>query len=205
MAAKATTASKKRATGVAPGRFGREEPFDFDGFDRFFRSEYAPATCRCIHLGCGDGRISVYLARHGYLVLGIDPNRDLLASARERAAMVGVEIELMGGDPLGLPPLPEECYGLAVDLFTASALGDGLPREDYLRGILKLLRRNGILIASAPAPRRSRGQPADMGLFAFAGPFVSDFTRAGFEVVYEGVQNEPAGEPRLVVHARKPD
>ena len=83
--------------------------------------------------------------------------------------------------------------------------------QDYLRQILKLLMRNGILLASAPPPKRAAGPKRSRGklrsrgrTFAFAGPFVSDFTRAGFEVVFEGIRNDPRGEPRLVVHARKP-
>ena len=36
-------------------------------------------------------------------------------------------------------------------------------------------------------------------------PFVSDFTRAGFEVLMQGIRVTPNGERRLVVHAQKPN
>ncbi len=146
----------------------------------------------------------MFLARQGFQVLGIDPDRELLSAARERALMAGVELDLMAGDPLALPPLPEECYGLAVDLWTAGLLPDGFEREEYLRKIYRLLMRDGVLIASAPPPGRTRAVRRS-GPFAFANPFVADFTRAGFEVLYEGIQKIPSGEVRQVVHAHKPD
>lgn len=195
--------ASKAITERAPIRFGREEPYDFGCIEEFLGTDYAPRSCRTIHLGCNEGRTTVFLAQQGYHVLGIDPDRERLAEARERAVMASVELDLMMGDPLALPPLPEESFCLAVDLWTAAALPDGLAREDYLRSILKLLMRNGVLIASAPAPvgprKKKKGQP-----FAFAGPFVSDFTRAGFQVLFEGIRTTPPGERRLVVHAKKP-
>jgi SAM-dependent methyltransferase len=202
-------APKASATDIAPIRFGREEPYNFDCLAELFGKSYSPPTCRTIHFGCGKGRTTVYLAQRGHRVLGIDPDRELLSAARERAVLAGVELDLMAGDPLSLPPLPGECFGLAIDFWTACTLKDGMQREEYLRRIHGFLMRNGILLASAPAPKRrgvakrkrtSRRRPA----FAFAGPFVSDITRAGFEVLFEGIREAPTGDQRLLVHARKP-
>jgi ubiquinone/menaquinone biosynthesis C-methylase UbiE len=191
-------------TELAPVTFGHEEPYDFTCFEEFFASPYVPEPCRTIHIGCGTGRVSVHLAQRGYRVLGIDPNRDRLAAARERSVLASVEIELMAGDPLSLPPLPEECFGLAVDLETAASLTDGLEREEYLRGLFRLLTRNGVLLSSAPAPKRKKTRARKRTPFAFSGPFVSDFTRAGFEVVKEKIATTPSGDQRLMVHAMKP-
>jgi SAM-dependent methyltransferase len=204
-------ASKAPSTEPPRVHARRRETAVYDCVDELLDGESAPAPCRTILLGCGRGYTAVSLAKRGYRVLGIDPDRDLLAAARERAVLGGVEIDLMGGDPLALPPMPEEAFGLAVDFHTACDLDDGVPREDYLRQIFKLLMRNGVLLASAPPPRRtapdrkkSKKTRGGSRTFAFAGPFVSDFTRAGFEVVFEGIRNDPEGEPRLVVHAKKP-
>ena len=185
-------------------RFGREKAYNFDCLEEFLRVPYAPEPCRTIHIGCGDGRTSVYLAQKGYQILGIDPERDLLAAARERAVMAAVHLDLMAGDPLALPPLPEESFGLALDFGTAAEMSDGLTREDYLRKIFKLLMRDGILLAAGPeVPRRTPRRKGES--YAYSGPFVSDFTRAGFDVVFEGVQVTPPGDERLIVHARKPN
>lgn len=194
--------SKATSTRSSPVQLGREEPHNFETLDEFLCAEYAPESGRTILLGCGRGHSAVYLARKGYRVLGIDADRDLLAAARERAILGGVEMDLMAGDPVALPPMPEEAFALAVDLYTACDLGDGAEREEYLRQIHRMIMRNGVLLASAPAPKRRAKDRRST--FAFAGPFVSDFTRAGFEVLFEGIRTSTNGEARLVVHGRKP-
>jgi len=197
--------SKTAPAKSRPIQFGRETPYSFDCFDEVLSNDYAPEPCRAILLGCGDGRTAVYLARQGYQVLGIDPDRDLLASARERAFMAEVPMDLMGGDPLELPHLPEESFGLAIDLWTAAELPDGLPRMQYLASLHRLLRRDGILISSTAAPKPKKGGKSRRRspTYAFSSPFVSDFTRAGFEVLFEGVRESPPGDLRLMVHARR--
>ena len=186
-------------------QIGRESPCFYDCFDELLDAEYAPDSCRAIHLGCGDGRTAVHLARKGYQVMGIEPDRDLLAAARERATMSDVPMDLMGGEPLELPPRAEESFGIAVDLWTAAELADGLPRTDFLSSLHRLLRKDGILMSSTAAPKPSKGAKPSQGkaTYAFSNAFVSDFTRAGFEVLFEGVRKSPSGEMRLVVHARR--
>jgi SAM-dependent methyltransferase len=197
--------SKTVSEKVGRARFGREEPYDYSCFDELLAAEYAPEPCRAILLGSGDGRTAVYLARQGYSVLGIDPDTDLLANARERATMADVSMDLMAGNPLELPPLPEESFGLAVDLQTAADLPDGLERMEFLVSLRKLLRRDGILFSSTPAPEPRKGEKGRdrRPTYAFSNAFVSDFTRAGFTVLFEAVRTSPPGDLRLMVHARR--
>ncbi len=196
-------ATRTALTRPTPIQFGREEAYDFTCIDELFDAEYAPVHPRTIHLACGNGRTSIYLAQRGMQVLGIDPDRELLSAARERALMAGVELDFMAGEPVLLPPLPEESFGLAVDFTTGAGLTDGLVREEHFRRLYRILMRNGVLITSAPQPHRARTRAGEK-TFAFAGPFVSDVTRAGFDVMFEGLRTTPPGEVRLVVHARKP-
>ncbi|MEN8148509.1 MAG: class I SAM-dependent methyltransferase [Planctomycetota bacterium] len=190
-------------------RLGHEAPYSFDCFDEFLATDYAPESCRAVLLGCRDGRTAIYLARKGFAVLGIDPDRELLSGARERAAMADVSLDLMAGEPLGLPPLPEESFGLIVDLWTAAELPDGLERMEFLASLRKLLRRDGILISSAPAPkpkpRPKEGAPGQdrHRTYAFSNAFVSDFTRAGFTVLFEAIRPSPPGDLRRLIHARR--
>lgn len=185
-------------------RFGQEEPYNFDCLTELFEKDYAPPSNRTIHFGCSSGRVSVWCALLGQRVLGIDADRELIAAARERSALAGVELDFMAGEPLELPPLPEESFGLAIDFRVAAAMADGMEREGYLRRIHTFLMRNGILITSAAAPRQPRPTARRNRALAFAGPFVSDITRAGFRVLFEGVREIPGGERRLIVHAKKP-
>ena len=184
-------------------RIGQEESCDFSCLDELFEQSYAPSSCRVIHLDCGKGHIAVYLAQRGMRVMGIDPDRELLAAARERSRMADVELDLMAGNPLELPPIPEESIGLNVDFSTAVALRDGLEREDFLRIVHRYLTRGGIVLSAGPAAGKNKSDVQDRS-FAFGSPFVADFTRAGFKVLMQGIRTVPNGESRLVVHARKP-
>ena len=58
----------------------------------------APAPGRALDLGCGSGMDSVYLARHGWAVTGVDQVPRALALARRRAAAAGVDVRFVLGD-----------------------------------------------------------------------------------------------------------
>jgi SAM-dependent methyltransferase len=53
---------------------------------------------RALDLGCGTGRNSVYLARHGWDVTGIDLSGYAIARARSRAAAAGVHVRCIRAD-----------------------------------------------------------------------------------------------------------
>jgi len=51
-----------------------------------------------VELGVGTGRIAVPIASDGIRIIGIDSSQGMLAVARERAELAGVEVELHYGD-----------------------------------------------------------------------------------------------------------
>jgi ubiquinone/menaquinone biosynthesis C-methylase UbiE len=53
--------------------------------------------------GCGTGRYAVELARHGFLVTGIDRSSALLAEARRRPVDASARVRFEPGDLLALP------------------------------------------------------------------------------------------------------
>jgi SAM-dependent methyltransferase len=57
-----------------------------------------------VELGVGTGRIAIPLAADGIEVIGVDSSEGMLAVARERAALAGVEVDLRYGD-LRDPPV----------------------------------------------------------------------------------------------------
>jgi len=57
-----------------------------------------------VELGVGTGRIAIPLAADGMEVIGVDSSEGMLAVARERAALAGVEVDLRYGD-LRDPPV----------------------------------------------------------------------------------------------------
>ena len=57
-----------------------------------------------VELGVGTGRIAIPLAADGVEVIGVDSSEGMLAVARERAALAGVEVDIRFGD-LRDPPV----------------------------------------------------------------------------------------------------
>ncbi|WP_307962005.1 class I SAM-dependent methyltransferase [Salinispora arenicola] len=60
---------------------------------------------RALDLGCGHGRHSIYLARQGWDVTGIDIVATAVATARAKAAEAGVSPRLIAGDVTELTQL----------------------------------------------------------------------------------------------------
>jgi ubiquinone/menaquinone biosynthesis C-methylase UbiE len=55
-------------------------------------------------LGCGPGLLAIPFAKAGMRVLGVDPEPDMLAAARDTAREAGVGIALEQGSSFALPP-----------------------------------------------------------------------------------------------------
>ena len=68
---------------------------------------------KALDLGCGNGRIALWLARQGWRVTGIDASAVGLAKAREQARAAGLELELVQADMLE-HPLASGHYDLVV-------------------------------------------------------------------------------------------
>jgi SAM-dependent methyltransferase len=71
---------------------------------------------RALDIGCGTGTDSVYLARHGWEVTGVDMVPRALAAARRRAAAAGVTVRYVEGDVTRLRELGVGAgYALVLD------------------------------------------------------------------------------------------
>ncbi len=57
---------------------------------------------RALDLACGEGRNSIFLARNGFRVTGVDISDEALAKAERRAVAEGVEIEWINADLEGV-------------------------------------------------------------------------------------------------------
>jgi SAM-dependent methyltransferase len=65
---------------------------------RFYVEEARRSGGPVVELGIGTGRIAVPIAVEGIPVIGIDSSEGMLAIARERAELAGVELDLRLGD-----------------------------------------------------------------------------------------------------------
>lgn len=59
---------------------------------------------RALDLGCGAGSKSIYLARHGWQVTGVDNAREALSQAEKKAAGNGVDVRFVHCDLVELNP-----------------------------------------------------------------------------------------------------
>ncbi|MHB1488831.1 MAG: class I SAM-dependent methyltransferase [Acidimicrobiales bacterium] len=71
------------------------------------------APGKALDLGCGPGRNSIWLARHGWEVTGVDASAVGLAQAQQRANDAGVTIDTIQADLLAWEP-PSRGFDLVV-------------------------------------------------------------------------------------------
>lgn len=92
-------------------------------------------TGRALDLGCGTGTESIYLARHGWEVTGLDLTPRALAIARQRAARADVSPRFLLGDTTRLR---DTGAGEGYDLLIDYGCYHTLPldrREAYAEGV----------------------------------------------------------------------
>ena len=104
-----------------------------------------PKGAAILDVGCGWGRHSVELAKHGYKVTGVDFSPAMVAEAKKEAEREGVEVRFLCGDMRKLDF--EDEFDAALSLF--SSLGYFDDEEDdllVLRGIRRAVKGEGSLL-----------------------------------------------------------
>ncbi|OPZ85443.1 MAG: Cypemycin methyltransferase [bacterium ADurb.Bin429] len=77
-----------------------------------------PLDGRVLDLGCGQGRHAIPLARHGFHVIGLDVQANLLTVAARRARDAEVDLPLVRGDMRRLP-FADGSFDAVLCLFSA--------------------------------------------------------------------------------------
>ncbi len=110
---------------------------------------------RALDLGCGTGTNAVYLARHGWDVVGVDFAPRAVARARQRAALEHTtSANFIAADVTQLPDLGSP-FDLALDIGCLHSL-PARGRARYAAGLARVLRSGAtyLLYAFLPAPGR---------------------------------------------------
>lgn len=112
-----------------------------------FLDEYQIEPCHVIDLGCGLGTDSIFLAKRGFSVTGVDISQTAVAKAHRRASEVGVPVDFWVSSALRLP-FPDSSFELALDWRTSHCL---TPQEwkQYALEISRILTKDGGLLLAA--------------------------------------------------------
>jgi SAM-dependent methyltransferase len=109
---------------------------------------------RALDLGCGTGTNSLYLAHHGWQVVGVDLAATAIRRARHKAAGTGLSVDFHAADVTRLDFL-DPPFDLALDIGCFHAL-DAQGRLRYRDQLCRLLipRARFMLYAFGPRPGR---------------------------------------------------
>lgn len=93
---------------------------------------------RALELGCGTGTNAVYLAEHGWEVVGVDLIERAIEQARAKADAAGVSAQLLLGDATRLDALPVgDGFSLVFDLSCFCAI-PAHRRAGYAAGVTRV-------------------------------------------------------------------
>jgi SAM-dependent methyltransferase len=119
----------------------------------------APETATALDIGCGTGDNSIYLADHGWQVVGVDYVEKAVDKARAKAAARGVDVRFEQAD---VTRLCEENIGSNFALIVDNGCLHGMndeDRHDYVREVTAAASPGGRLLLVEFIPGGSYGVP----------------------------------------------
>ena len=98
-----------------------------------------------LDLCCGQGRISIPLARNGIRVTGLDFSNDLLSIARSKASNSGVQIKTIEADMRDIPF--DNKFDAVINIFTALGYFESDAEDQkVLNAVAKSLKQGGLAL-----------------------------------------------------------
>jgi cyclopropane fatty-acyl-phospholipid synthase-like methyltransferase len=109
-----------------------------------------------LDVGCGTGELSLYLARQGHRVLGIDLSSVAVKQAKAKAEWRRIPAQFLVWDALELPELAAGglSFRTVVDCAMLHILGDA-ERDRFVAGLETVLAPGGLFCVLGDARRRS--------------------------------------------------
>lgn len=102
---------------------------------------------RALDLGCGTGTNSIYLAQHGWEVIGVDFAWQAIRKARRKASRFNINIDFHQGDVSNLSGI-KGVFDLLLDIGCFHSLPKDAMRR-YLENVPRLLSQTGIFLLYA--------------------------------------------------------
>ena len=96
-----------------------------------------------ITLGCGVGRETIYLAKKGFDVIGLDFSSTAIQKARQRAKVEGIDAQFVVDDLTNLKHV-SGTYDLVMDFGALNDLSQDA-RDLYTQNVIPLTKPGGVL------------------------------------------------------------
>lgn len=140
----------------------------------FFQKFKQKNGLKCLDLGCGTGRHSIFMAREGCRVAGIDISQKAVSLAGDWAKQEGLErqIAFQAGNAVSLP-YQDESFDFVLE---SSAIEHNTNKDIILilKGIYRVLKKGGKLLSIVPGREHYL---YGNGHFIEAGAFTADTDR----------------------------
>jgi SAM-dependent methyltransferase len=141
---------------------------------RHFIEGLRTASCKVLEVGCGTGTNSIWLAKHGFEVVGLDLSPVAIERAKLKASKAKVSCQWLSADILR-DPVPGSPFGLIFDRGCFHVFNEAQKQARFAKRVAELLEEDGIwlsLIGSTDGPLRDTGPPrlSAQGIVAAAEP-----------------------------------
>lgn len=111
---------------------------------------------RALDLGCGTGTNSIYLAQHGWTVVGLDFSPKAIATAREKSKRARLTIDFRVADVSRIDSLGfTEPFDFALDIGCMHALGAEAQKR-YIDHLARLTHTGSIFMLYAFSPHPAK-------------------------------------------------
>ena len=132
-----------------------------------------------LDLGCGTGTHSIYLARHGFTVVGVDFSSKAIDLARRKARQAGINVDFQFGDVTQLAHLHGP-FDISLDVGCFHGLSEA-ERKRYVENLAHLTRPGSVFLLWAVEEQSHFGIGLDPEEIrhCFASQFVLDDIERG--------------------------
>jgi len=184
---------------------------------RILAAGRAPPSGRLLELGCGAGNISVWLARRGYEVCGVDIAPTAIEWAREKARAANVTAQFLVGDVCNLARFDEAPFDAVLDGHCLHCI-IGADRPRFLATAARMLKPGGYLLVDTmcgpvidpagfagydPASRCTLRGDVATRYFGLPEEIRSEVQAAGFELLHMEMTPDQ-NHVNMIIEARKP-
>jgi len=143
-----------------------------------------------LELGCGNGRISINLAKMGFKVTGIDISSLCLSDAIKRAKKKKIKnVQFIPGDMRNLDTAIRRKYDVVISIWTSIGFYSKQTDERIFRNISKSLKKKGIFMILSTMSREFLLQHFCPTAYEDTGNFVVMF-KHHFDTFHSTVENK---------------